>query len=183
MQVVFKWFTLSLQVAGGFIKHPMSRGFWISPDGAMVAYEEVTEAHISQFRIMHSGSDSVGADAQEDHRYPFAGDGLFQKPPNSWVLCFLLPNPGVLMFPSGDENPKVKLCVVSAAAGAGDAAAGAAPKVTEFDLTGPFGEDFYLARVQWMPDGSMISQILNREQNEMAVLKLDAKTGSWVKKE
>lgn len=124
-------------------------GFWISPDGKMVAYEEVTEAHIPQFRIMHSGSDSVGAEAQEDHRYPFAGD----------------------------ENPKVKLCVVSATEGEGDAAAGA-PKVTSFDLTGPFGEDFYLARVQWMPDGSIISQVLNREQTQLAVLKLDAKTGS-----
>lgn len=115
----------------------------------MVAYEEVTEAHIPQFRIMHSGSDSVGAEAQEDHRYPFAGD----------------------------ENPKVKLCVVSATEGEGDAAAGA-PKVTSFDLTGPFGEDFYLARVQWMPDGSIISQVLNREQTQLAVLKLDAKTGA-----
>ena len=123
-------------------------GFWISPDGGMVAFEDVTEAHIPQFRIMHSGSDSVGDAAQEDHRYPFAGAA----------------------------NPKVKLCVVPA--DCGDAAAGTAPPVTSFDLTGPFGEDLYLGRVQWMPDGSIIAQVLNREQTELAVLKLDPKTGS-----
>mmetsp|Transcript_366 Transcript_366/g.996 ORF Transcript_366/g.996 Transcript_366/m.996 type:complete len:847 (+) Transcript_366:33-2573(+) len=123
-------------------------GFWISPDGGMVAFEEVTEAHIPQFRIMHSGSDSVGADAQEDHRYPFAGDA----------------------------NPKVKLCVVST--DSGDAAAGSAPPVQSFDLTGTFGDDLYLARVQWMPDGSIIAQVLNREQTQLEVLKLDPKTGS-----
>lgn len=125
-------------------------GFWISPDGSMVAYEEVTEAHIPQFRIMHSGSSDVGENAQEDHRYPFAGE----------------------------ENPKVKLCVVSAAEDSGDAAAGSPPKVTSFDLAGPFGEDFYLARVQWIPEGSIIAQVLNREQTEIAVLKLDPKTGA-----
>jgi len=123
-------------------------GFWISPDGKQVAFEEVTEAHIPQFRIMHSGSESVGDQAQEDHRYPFAGEA----------------------------NPKVKLCVVSA--DSGDAAAGTAPPVTSFDLTGPFGEDLYLGRVQWMPDGSIMAQVLNREQTELAILKLDPKTGS-----
>eukprot|EP00931_Biecheleriopsis_adriatica_P008359 TRINITY_DN109561_c0_g1_i1.p1 TRINITY_DN109561_c0_g1~~TRINITY_DN109561_c0_g1_i1.p1 ORF type:complete len:857 (+),score=180.08 TRINITY_DN109561_c0_g1_i1:43-2613(+) len=125
-------------------------GFWISPDGQKVAYEEVTEAHIPQFRIMHSGSESVGADAQEDHRYPFAGEA----------------------------NPKVKLCVVSSAAGSGDAATGKPPAVTHFDLTGPFGDDFYLARVQWLPDGALIAQVLNREQTELAVMRLDPATGS-----
>mmetsp|Transcript_132123 Transcript_132123/g.313181 ORF Transcript_132123/g.313181 Transcript_132123/m.313181 type:complete len:842 (-) Transcript_132123:51-2576(-) len=124
-------------------------GFWISPDGGMVAYEEVTEAHIPQFRIMHSGSDSVGDSSQEDHRYPFAGE----------------------------KNPVVKLCVVSAKSNA-DAAAGAAPAVTCFDLTKSFGEDLYLARVQWMPDGSIIAQVLNREQTQLAVLKLDPQKGS-----
>ena len=44
---------------------------------------------------------------------------------------------------AGEANPKVRLGVLPLAA-AGDAAA-----VTWFDLTGPFGEDHYLARVTW----------------------------------
>lgn len=126
-------------------------GYWISPDGRQVVYEQVDETHIPQFRIMHSGSDSVGEGAQEDHRYPFAGD----------------------------QNPKVRLFVVpTTEAAAADAAAGAAPTPKEFDLTGPFGADFYLARVQWLSDGALCAQVLNREQTELAVLRLDPASGS-----
>ena len=48
-------------------------GFWLSPDGSRVAFCEVDETHIPVYRIVHQGSDAVGAGAQEDHRYPFAG--------------------------------------------------------------------------------------------------------------
>jgi len=122
-------------------------GFWISPDAKQVAFERVDESHIPQFRIMHSGSDSVGEGAEEDHRYPFAGK----------------------------ENPKVQLCVVSTSATA--AGADEVPQPTVFDLTGVFGDDFYLARVNWLPDGSLAAQLLNREQTELAVLRLDPASG------
>jgi dipeptidyl-peptidase-4 len=48
-------------------------GFWWSPEIDWIAYEEVDEAHIPLYRIMHQGKDSTGEDAQEAHRYPFAG--------------------------------------------------------------------------------------------------------------
>ncbi|POM58297.1 Dipeptidyl peptidase, partial [Phytophthora palmivora] len=49
------------------------RGFWWSPDSSRLAFEEINEGHIPQFRIMHSGSaEPTGDAAQEDHRYPFA---------------------------------------------------------------------------------------------------------------
>lgn len=125
-------------------------GFWISPDGQQVAYESVDESHIPEFRIMHSGSESVGDGAQEDHRYPF----------------------------SGRPNPKVKLYVVpTASSAAPDAGAGGVPTPKAFDLTQPFGEDFYLARVQWLPDGTIAAQVLNREQTQLAVLQLNPATG------
>jgi dipeptidyl-peptidase 4 len=50
-----------------------SHGFWWSPDGARLAFTEVDETHIPVYRIVHQGKDAVGEDAQEDHRYPFAG--------------------------------------------------------------------------------------------------------------
>ena len=49
-------------------------GAWWSPDSSMIAFEEADETHIPEFRIMHSGKAAVGDGAQEDHRYPFAGD-------------------------------------------------------------------------------------------------------------
>ena len=48
-------------------------GFWWSPDGSRIAFTEVDETHIPVYRIVHQGSDATGANAQEDHRYPFAG--------------------------------------------------------------------------------------------------------------
>ena len=52
--------------------HRMS-GFWWSRDGSKIAFAEVDETHIPVYRIVHQGRDDIGAAAQEDHRYPFAG--------------------------------------------------------------------------------------------------------------
>lgn len=48
-------------------------GFWWSPDSRWIAFEEVDETHIPVYRIVHQGKDITGEGAQEDHRYPFAG--------------------------------------------------------------------------------------------------------------
>jgi dipeptidyl-peptidase-4 len=48
-------------------------GFWWSPDSRWIAFEEVDETHIPIYRIVHQGKSSTGDGAQEDHRYPFAG--------------------------------------------------------------------------------------------------------------
>lgn len=117
-------------------------GFWMTPDASWVAYEEVDESHIPQYRIMHQGNDAVGPDAQEDHRYPFAG-----KP-----------------------NPVVRLWIVNTDAGCPGVPA-------QFDLTGPFGDDCYLVRVHWLPGGTVLAEVMNREQTELAVLRFDPATG------
>ena len=48
-------------------------GFWWSPDGRSLAFEEVDDRHIPLYYIVHQGKDSTGEDAHETHRYPFAG--------------------------------------------------------------------------------------------------------------
>ncbi|PID87076.1 MAG: peptidase S9 [Chloroflexi bacterium] len=48
-------------------------GYWWSPDSQSIAFAEVDETHIPVYRIIHQGQDSVGEEAQEEHRYPFAG--------------------------------------------------------------------------------------------------------------
>mgnify|MGYP002712996918 CR=1 FL=1 len=48
-------------------------GYWWSPDSQAIAFAEVDESHIPVYRIVHQGQDAVGNKAQEDHRYPFAG--------------------------------------------------------------------------------------------------------------
>ena len=53
-------------------------GFWWSRDSRYVAFAAVDETHIPTYRIMHPGQATVGAGAQEDHRYPFAGQANAQ---------------------------------------------------------------------------------------------------------
>jgi len=63
-------------------------GYWISADSSMCAFEQVDERMVPAYRIMHLGSDRVGEGAQEEHRYPFAG----QK--NSQVKLGVVPTMG-----------------------------------------------------------------------------------------
>ena len=50
-----------------------STGFWWSKDAKQLAFVEVDETHIPEYRIVHQGRDAVGEGAEENHRYPFAG--------------------------------------------------------------------------------------------------------------
>ncbi len=45
-------------------------GYWIRPDGALIAYEEADERHIPAYPITHQGANPVWV---EEHRYPFVG--------------------------------------------------------------------------------------------------------------
>ena len=112
-------------------------GFWWSKDGTHIAFKEVDETHIPVYRIMHQGSGDTGPSAQEDHRYPFAGQ----------------------------PNARVRLGVVSTSS----------HETVWMDLGDD--EDIYLARVTWMPDGSLCAQIENREQTRLDLVKFDISNG------
>ena len=112
-------------------------GFWWSPDSKWIAFTEVDETDIPVYRIVHQGKDVVGAGAQEDHRYPFAGEA----------------------------NARVRLGVVSVEGG----------EPVWMNLGDD--EDIYLARVDWLPDGSLSAQLENREQTELELVRFDPQTG------
>lgn len=114
-------------------------GFWLSPDAATLAYEEVDERHIPHYRIARH---ATSPHEEEEFRYPFAGAA----------------------------NPKVRLGWTSTKEGEGGAA--------WFDLTGPYGDDFYLARVDWAHDGTLLAQVQSRDQRDLTILRLDPATGS-----
>lgn len=47
-----------------------STGYWWSPDGKRIAYQETDERAIPEFTIVHQGESEI---VSESHRYPFAG--------------------------------------------------------------------------------------------------------------
>ncbi|NVB42536.1 DPP IV N-terminal domain-containing protein [Pseudenhygromyxa sp. WMMC2535] len=124
-------------------------GFWWSPDGSAIAFVEVDETHIPAYRIVHQGKDEVGGLAQEDHGYPFAGHD------NARVRLGVVPSRGGSIRWIDLELPA-----------AWTEGAGA--------WTSDPAEDFYLARVDWMPDGRLCAQIEDRRQLELRLLCFDA---------
>ena len=126
------------------------RGFWWAPDSKKIAYEQVDEAHIPIYRILHQGKDMVGNNAQEDHRYPFAGAA----------------------------NPKVKLGVVDVPDNLPNMETeGSEYKQNTVWMDLGANEDIYLARVNWMCNGSLCAQIENRLQSELNLKVFDLNNG------
>lgn len=50
-----------------------SHGFWWSPDSEWIAFEEVDDAHIPEYTIIHQAQAPVDAITRDVIRYPFAG--------------------------------------------------------------------------------------------------------------
>ena len=117
-----------------------SHGFWWSPDSRRLAFEAVDETNIPVYRIVHQGKNFTGENAQEDHRYPFAGQ------PNARVRL------GVVSIDGGDP--------------------------AWMDLGD--NEDIYLARVHWLPDGSLSAQVENRQQTRLDLIHFDPGRGQAV---
>jgi dipeptidyl-peptidase-4 len=75
---------------------------------------------------------------------------------------------------AGAPNARVRLGVVSAAGPS--TSSGCAGEPVWMDLSAD--QDIYLARVQWLPDGSLSAQIQNRAQTTLDLLRFDPRTGA-----
>ncbi|CAI5728862.1 unnamed protein product [Hyaloperonospora brassicae] len=139
------------------------RGFWWSPDSAQLAFEQVDERAIPKYRIMHSGSATpTGDDVQEDHRYPFAGG----RNPTRRLGVIKLPREAEQEESGGMQS-----------GGAGrQALDGEVPTPVWMDFAS-LDTDFYISRVNWLPDMSLGVQKLNRLQTEVSFLRFDVETG------
>ncbi len=67
---------------------------------------------------------------------------------------------------AGQANARIRLGVVAADGG----------PVTWMDISG-LGSDAYLARVRWLPDGTLTAQIEDREQSHLRLLRFNPKNG------
>jgi dipeptidyl-peptidase-4 len=126
------------------------RGFWWSPDSKFIAYTETDENAVPEYTILHQGKDDPKH--SESHRYPFAGE----------------------------TNPFVKLAVLAVPQGG----ATATPEYVWMNIAddasggGIDPQDYYLGRVGWWSDGSVMAQVQNRAQSVLQLLRLDPLTGA-----
>ena len=164
------------------------RGFWWTLDSKGLVFAEVDESDIPIYRIAHQGLDGIiscssssgtpiwptstfeesdskggGHDADlfayEDHRYPFAGCA------NPRVRLGYLPLPPCL----NSETEK---------------SGSIHEKVAEHHWKGnvkwfapPTEASEYLARMDFLPDGSALAQWQNRAQNVLLGVRMDLDTG------
>ncbi|KAG6574489.1 putative dipeptidyl peptidase [Phytophthora cinnamomi] len=139
------------------------RGFWWSPDSSRLAFEEIDESHVPKFRIMHSGGEQPTGDAaEEDHRYPFAGAANPKR------------RLGVIRLPHAEhEHGGLHF---HAHAHAHHQQEFPTPVWMDFTAVNQ-DPDFYISRVNWLPDQSLGVQRLNRLQTEVMFLRFDVHTG------
>ena len=135
------------------------QGFWWSPDGGHLAYQQTDDIHVPELRIIHAGAEPASSTSLESHRYPFAGA----------------------------SNPVVRLAIVDvgepALAGLPLAVQRGGP-VTHHNPTLSIGAtvvpptawlnlgadtDVYVTRVQWAGP-LLFVQLLNREQTVVDVV-------------
>jgi len=97
----------------------------------------------------------------------------FQQVDNTPVPLFVIPHPGTEAvdmeahrYPfAGKANARVRLGVVPARGG----------DVRWLSLSD--GDDFYLPRVDWTPDGVVLAQVESRDQTRLEVRRIDPRTG------
>jgi len=131
------------------------RGFWWNPTSDGIVFARVDESHVPPYRISHQGRDGTGSSTFEDHRYPFAGD----------------------------HNPKVTLGFVNVSRNiVHEGNVLLAKNQWETGkylkwLNAPLKASEYLARVCFLPDGSICAQWENRAQTSLILVRID--TNTW----
>jgi len=160
------------------------RGFWWDPSSSGILFARVDESDIPPFRITHQGKEGgTSNDAPyEDHRYPFAGKANpvvrlgYVKIDRSSVpgtaLASMRNDGGPTMEDdniSGDDQSEVFCHRMLANARANWNA------TKWFDPPSLASE--YLARVNWLPDGTVCAQWQDRTQALLLLVRLDLVTG------
>ncbi len=170
----------------------------LSPDGAQVAYVQDAEVYVvpvsggEPVQLTH-GARGTGRTnglaeyiAQEEmhrlHGFWWSRDGsqiAFEEVDETHIPVYRIVHQGKddtgaaaqedHRYPfSGDPNARVRLGVVASDGG----------EPIWMDLGDD--DDIYLARVDWMPDGSLCAQLQNREQTRLDLIRFDTSTGQGV---
>lgn len=133
------------------------RGFWWTPDSKGIIFAHVDESRVPSYRITHHECDTTSDQCMyEDHRYPFAG----KHNPAVKLAHVRVDAPSLLRQSTDDPEAIAQQNWNS---------------TTWFDPPREASE--YLARLDFMPDGSACAQWQNRTQNCLVLSRMDLRTG------
>ncbi len=144
------------------------RGFWWSQDSKGIVFARVDESKVPPYRITHHECETTTTEScmYEDHRYPFAGKAnpsvklAFVRVDEASLLRQQRSQSGMPMEPS--QEPQLI----------------AQHNWNEVKWFNPPREaQEYLARLDFLPDGSACAQWQNRTQTCLVLVRMDLKTG------
>jgi dipeptidyl-peptidase-4 len=144
------------------------RGFWWSPDSKGILFAQVDESKVPPYRITHHECETTSDSCMyEDHRYPFAGKA----------------NPTVKLAYVQVDTPSV-LRQQTTAATSTSAATDDPQAIAQLNwnqntkwFDPPREASEYLARIDFLPDGSACAQWQNRTQNCLVLSRMNLTTG------
>jgi len=154
------------------------RGFWWHPDSTGILFTRTDESSVPIFRIMHAdGVDvengkqksefSTKSTAFEDHRYPFAG----KENPKLKLGYIDIDRSSLLQDFGESRDEEYNMSYV----GPQEIASEHWERCTWLDP--PREAPEYLARVNWLPDGTACAQWQNRSQNVTVLSRIDLSRG------
>jgi len=157
------------------------RGFWWSPDSRGIVLARVDESKVPPYRITHHENDSPAESCMyEDHRYPFAG----KANPTVRLIYVAVDAPSLLAQKrrhneSTSPVPPPAVIPTIAIKPSIEDPVGIArynwSRALCFDP--PREAQEYLARLDFLPDGSACAQWQNRLQNCLVLSRMNLQTG------
>ena len=151
------------------------RGFFWNSNSSGILFVEVDESYVPPYRITHQGKDGTAGDEAnyEDHRYPFAGAN------NPEIKLGYVPVDRDFILARKKNERLVQRYGLRT--GHGDS--GEISYVeTLWDnvkwFEPPEEASEYLARVNWLFDGSACVQWQDRRQSKLILMKIDVETGA-----
>ena len=153
------------------------RGFWWSPDSKGIVFARVDESKVPPYRITHHEYESLSESCMyEDHRYPFAG-----KANPAVKLAYVRVDAASLL---GQKRRSNGSTAQSSTVLGGTTVPSDDPHVmAQYNWSRtlwfepPREAQEYLARLDFLPDGSACAQWQNRVQNCLVLSRMDLQTG------
>lgn len=156
------------------------RGFWWDNSSSGVLFTRVDESYVAPYRITHQGKDGFTGDesSYEDHRYPFAGEA------NPDVVLGFVKIDRSLFAEETIEQKNTFFSKISCTKLLDDhhkdmsnnnSAQSNWSKVRWFPPPADASE--YLARVNWLPDGTVCAQWQDRSQSHLVLTRINVNTG------